>query len=506
VPRPAPRPNGVWYNLCVPRSRFLTSSRRLADLDPAADTLVDEVLEHYEVPGAAVAVVRDDIAYLKPCGVERIGEPARVTETTAFNIGSTSKAFVSTAAAILVADGRLRWDQPIRSIVPELELYDPWISDHVTLRDLCGNRTGLPRTGFCEYGANPDVPLTEILSRLKHTAPIAPFRARFTYVNPGHSAVALAVARVSGCSFLEFLRTRLFEPLGMTHSSGGSAARTLPSVAGWHYGPKGHTLRIEIADGDNYLGSGALWLSASDAAQWLRFNVNGGTVDDRQIVPGAALEETHTPQVLVRREDLAIWIGVPETPSAAYCLGWATSELGGHRLLCHSGSDLGISAQIGVVPSARMGVATYVNKRCPAAKEIVYSILARLLNLTPRDWRALVTDRSLPNTNYQAVRITEDPDPATRPALDLAAYVGCYFHPGNGLATISLAGDRLRVDFELCRLYGMDLAPLGGHAFLPLAHHPACVDDLRVKAEFTVHGDSPVRFYVPEIGEFTRQE
>lgn len=506
MPRPAPRPDRVWYNLHVPGSRRLTGLRRLSEFDPAADAVVDEILEHYEVPGAVVVVVRDDTAYLKPCGVERLGDPAPVTETTAFNIGSTSKAFVSTAAAILVAEGRLRWDQPIRSVVPELVLYDPWVSDHVTVRDLCGNRTGLPRTGFCEYGANPEVPLTDILSRLRHTAPIAPFRDRFTYVNPGHSAVALAIARLGGCSFVEFLRARLFEPLGMTHSSGGAAARTLPSLAGWHYGHKGHTVRIDVADGDNYLGSGALWLSGSDAAQWLRFHVNGGRVDDCQVVPRATLEETHTPQVIVRREDLAIWIGVPETPYAAYCLGWATSELGGHRLLSHSGSDLGISAQIAVVPSARMGVAAYVNKRCPAAKEIVYSLLARLLNLAPRDWRALVTDRSLPSTNCQAPRITRDPDPTIRPSLDLTAYAGRYVHPGNGCVTVSRGHDRLQADFELCRLYGVDLVPLGGHAFLPLAHHPACVDDLRVKAEFTVEGGCPVRFYVPEIGEFARQE
>jgi hypothetical protein len=119
--------------------------------------------------------------------------------------------------------------------VPEFQLYDPWITQQVSFRDLCGNRLGLPRAGLMEFGLDPSFPAEYVFPRLRHTPPIAPFRSRFTYVNAGHAAAAVAVGRITGLGFLATLRERILGPLGMDGTSGGAAARTaLSDQAGWH--------------------------------------------------------------------------------------------------------------------------------------------------------------------------------------------------------------------------------------------------------------------------------
>lgn len=477
----------------------------LRDLDPALDHEVEAVLAHYGVPGAAIVAIRSDEAFIKLSGVKHLGQAEPVGPNTAFNVASTSKAFVSCAAAILVADGRLAWDEPIQRYVPELEFYDPWVTEHATLRDLCANRTGLPRLGLTEYGFDPDVPVEDVFRRLKYTRPIAGFREKFTYVNPGHTAVGVAIGRVTGGSFLSFLRQRVLLPLGMSGTSGGVAARDdLPDRAGWHCGVDGRTEAIEPLYADNYLGSGGLWMCAADAVQWLRLHLGCGEAGGTRVVPAANLRETHTPQVVVRPEDIAPWIGVPGTRYAAYGLGWAMAEWEGEWVLGHSGSDLGVASQVGFAPHRGIAVAVYVNKNCLAALELKLLLLQRLLGREPRDWRTIVADRSLPSTHFSAPRVERDPDPGTRPAMDLGAYAGRYFHPGSGFATVQAQSRSLALELDAGHVYDAELKPLGGHSFLFVSRHPGNRASMRVRVEFVVDGGRPTRMVIPEIEEFAR--
>ena len=207
------------------------SPRELASLDSELPELCDELLRAESVPGAAVAVVSEDEGFLLPWGVRTLGAEGAVTAATGFNIGSCSKAFVSATLATLVSEGLLRWDDPIAEMVPEFRLYDPVITRMATLRDLGSNRLGLPRGGLPDYGFAPTVSIETALGALEHTPPLHPFRDRFTYVNGGHSANALAAGRVDGRGFLGALRARIFEPLGMSDSSGGSHAPAPASPA-----------------------------------------------------------------------------------------------------------------------------------------------------------------------------------------------------------------------------------------------------------------------------------
>src|SRR3954464_10906855 len=164
-------------------------SLRLSDLATELDPFIAKVQQHWAIPGLAVAVVRRDGPVLvRAYGVRSIATSIPADADTTFAIGSCSKAFSSGLAAALVDAGAISWDDPVRKYLPSFELYDSWVSDHVTLRDLLANRTGLSRASVGEYGS--DLSRTEVLLNARYIRPVAEFRDQFTYSNIGYAAAA----------------------------------------------------------------------------------------------------------------------------------------------------------------------------------------------------------------------------------------------------------------------------------------------------------------------------
>jgi CubicO group peptidase (beta-lactamase class C family) len=437
------------------------ASRSIDFLDARLKTVCDAYLQAAQVPGASIAIAAGDRAYHYAYGVKslRTGEP--VTAATAFNIGSCSKAFASACMASLVADKLASWDDPISKFVPEFQLYDEALTNQVTLRDLSGNRLGIPRAGLTEFGFDPSQPVGPALEGLRHTAPICGLRERHTYVNGGHTAVALAAGRITGQGFLPTLRERVLVPLKMTSTSGGLAARNeLPDQAGWHCIVDGRVTPIDTVYSDWYLGGGGMSVSGTDALQWLRLHLNGGLVDGRQVIARDELLETHTPQIVARPGKDIISLFHPGAHMAAYGLGWAVTELEGHPLVIHSGGDFGIAAMTLLFPRDAIGIACYCNSSGRGTVPLPYAVAACLLDLKPRDWKAYF-EAAAPVP--AAVAAAAD---ATALSSDLGLYVGRYTHPADGALQISIGGGGLKGNFQSGYRMAFTAAPLGGHRFV----------------------------------------
>lgn len=456
-------------------------------LEPRLRLLCDAYLAAGSVPGASVAIVAEDQRYHHAHGVRHAGGTQAVTADTGFNIGSCSKAFVSATLASLVADGRAAWDDPLVRWVPEFELYDPAITAMVSLRDVCANRLGLPRAGFTEYGFLPHIPVERILRGLRHTPPLHPFRDRFTYVNPGHTAAALAAGRISGQGFLATLRERLLEPLGMRGTSGGIAARSeLADPAGWHVHDGEQVVAIEPVFTDQYLGSGGMVVSGRDALQWLRLHLNGGLVDGRQVVPREHLLETHRPHAVATPGKDILSLFCPGARTGAYALGWAVADLDGHPVVSHSGGDLGITALTLLLPQQRIGIAVYANAQTHVVVPLAYALAAALLGLKPRDWLA----------TYKAAAVAMTPSgerdagAGAAPELQASAYAGVYAHPADGALVVETHGEGLRGHWPDGHWMAFDLASLGGHRFaVNFSELPTRVSTRGFKLEFVLAGD-----------------
>ena len=431
----------------------MTEQRSLLSLDlldRRLGALCTTVLQQAQAPGASVAVVAGDRGYHHAYGVKSVVTNEPVTAATAFHVASCSKAFVSATVASLVADGLVSWDDPISRYVPEFQLYDPWVTAHASLRDLSANRLGLPRAGLSNFGFDTTIGNERIFSGLRHTAPLHPFRSRFTYVNAGHSANAVAVGRITGQGFLATLRQRILDPLGMTSTSGGDAASTeLPDQAAWHTFIDGRTVPIDTMVTEQLVGAGGMALSGADAVQWLRFHLGVGTVGGHVIVPRQALQETHTPHVCARPGQDIHSLFYPGAQQAAYALGWAVSDFEGHPIVCHSGNHFGVTAMTLLLPRQGIGIAVYVNA-AQGAVALAYGLAAALLGLPARDWQAYFD-------GLQPAPPKHGPAGAWAETLDLGAFAGDYHHPADGVLRIerdglTLAGvrpDGYRMGFRL---------------------------------------------------------
>ncbi|MBA3695080.1 MAG: beta-lactamase family protein, partial [Acidobacteria bacterium] len=179
------------------------------------DEYVNKAIKDWDVPGVAIAVVKDDkIVFAKGYGVRELGKPSPVDERTVFAIGSSSKAFTSAAIAMLVDDGKLKWDDPATKYLPGFQLYDPVVTREMTVRDLLTHRIGLERGDMLWWGSSYD--RNEVLRRIRYLKPSSSMRSRFGYQNVMYLAAGQIVPTVTGKEWDDFLRERIFVPLGMT--------------------------------------------------------------------------------------------------------------------------------------------------------------------------------------------------------------------------------------------------------------------------------------------------
>ena len=369
----------------------MSAPRSLDLLDPRLRPQCDAILGATHVPGASIAIVVGDKGYHLAHGVKSVADDAPVTLDTAFNIGSCSKAFASVTMASLVADGLVRWDDPVSTWVPEFKLHDPRLTELVSFRDLAANRLGLARAGLPEVGLDGRFTAEEMFARIRHTPQAVPFRDRFSYLNVGHTVNAVAAGRITGKGFLGTLRERILVPLGMGGTSGGAATPAeLSDLAGWHVVLDGRPVPIDPVTTDQYLGAGGMAVSGRDALQWLRLHLEGGLVDGRQVVGREALLETHRPQTVGTPGKHLSMAFYPDAKMAAYALGWGVSDFEGHALVAHAGSDIGIGAMTLLLPTDGIGIAVYGNSNGggPGAVALAYALAATLLGMPGRDWLA----------------------------------------------------------------------------------------------------------------------
>lgn len=433
------------YLLAALLTAFVTHAQ---SLDPAAvDRIVADAMTAWHTPGMAVAVVIDDKVILaKGYGIEEMGGTKPVMPDTLFEIASTTKAFTATAMAMLVDEKKLDWDDPVRKHLPWFRVADPNTDALVTLRDLVSHRSGIGRHD--ELWDLTDMPRDELLRRVISAPPARPIRTGYLYNNLMFVAAGEAVAAAAKTSWEDFIRTRLFTPLGMSHSRISFAEWNAADHASSHQW-NGETQQASVRAFMNYdalAPAGTIKSSARDMAQWLRFQLAGGVIDGKRLVSQAALDETHMPQLVLRR-DAESRETSPETNVSSYAMGWNVMDYRGELLIAHAGALNGFRTQVALLPNRHAGVLAMTNiGRGLATASVRNAILDRLLGGATRDWNALFLAADKKSDQHDAAAKqtrAEKRVPSTKPSHDLAAYTGTYQSSGYGSATITLEGGAL---------------------------------------------------------------
>ena len=421
----------------------------------AIERIVQNTMRAWNLPGAAVAVVRNDrIVYAGGFGKTEAGGTVDVTPETAFQIASTSKAFTTTALAMLATDGKLSFDDPVSKHVDYFRLGDECASANVTVRDIVSHRTGLKRHD--ELWDNSPWSREEVLRMIGKVELSKPFRTTYQYQNLMFIAAGEVVAAASGMSWDDFVKTRIFEPLEMkqTFVEDDRWERSHHAV-GHRFDWRTGTMRTHKAYDTKTLGAaGAIKSTALDMAQWIRFQLANGAINLTQLVDPQLLDETKTPHTVIRVEGFSRDAN-PESNVMAYGMGWVIQDYRDELLVSHAGALNGFRTHVDLLPKRNAGFVVMTNVGRGLALIALRNSLADYLSGKPgRDWNAYylmvernADDKDARETEERLAKRVSD----TSPSLPLEAYAGAYRSDAYGEANVTIEGDKPVLEWSLMR-------------------------------------------------------
>ncbi|MEJ2206959.1 MAG: serine hydrolase [Gemmatimonadota bacterium] len=413
----------------------------------ALDAYFAQAQRDWPVPGLSVAIVKDGrIVFEKGYGVRDIRQAEPVDEHTLYAIASNSKAFTAAALAMMVDEGRMTWDDRVVDHLPWFELYDPWVSQEMRIRDLLSHRAGLGTySGDLLWYGTP-YSAEEVVRRARYVPQAFPFRAGYGYTNLMFIAAGEVLRAVSGEDWHDFVEERFFGPLGMTRSV--TSTNDLPmrdNVATPHKNERGEVLPLEWYNWDAMGAAGGVISSVHDMAQWLIAQLNEGVAGDVRLFSDASQREmwrVHNP--------LAVSPGYreryPSTHFRGYGLGWSLADYRGRKITSHGGAYDGMFSQVALVPEEELGVVVLTNAMTGVAPALIYRVLDAYLGGEPRDWSGELLPgwiASRERFHGRQDRAEQGRVPGTRPSLDLSAYAGTYGGPMYGDATVTLEDGHL---------------------------------------------------------------
>jgi CubicO group peptidase (beta-lactamase class C family) len=418
------------------------------------DGAVQDALQAFRVPGTAIAIVKDDeVVYLKGVGQKDVDTGQAVTADTIFAIGSTTKAFTTTAMAMLVDEGRLGWEDPVRKHLPWFRLADPLADQQVTLRDIVSHRTGLSRHDMLWYNSPYD--RDDIIRRIGLVAPTASFRSGYLYQNVMFLTAGQVVAAASNSGrWEEAIQQRILEPLGMTATNFSitAAEQAADHATPYRKTKDGKIERLPWRNVDNIAPAGAINSNVRDLSRWVRFQLAGGSIDGRRLVSESALNETRMPNTVIRLEKV-LGGRHPEANLMAYGMAWTLRDHKGHLLVEHGGNIDGFSALIGLAPKDNTGIVILTNLNSTLMPYALANTLFEMLLDLPRsrDWNSHMLGEMKKAQDESAAKVNDRQRTrvaGTKPSRELAAYAGTYEHAAYGRTTVSVVDGALTVSWN----------------------------------------------------------
>ena len=409
------------------------------------ERFVAEQLETWEVPGCAVAVIRNGAVELEAgFGTRELGTDSPVTARTVFPIGSTTKSFTAALVGSLADDGSLSWDSPLRDLIPGFWMHDPVATERLTVVDLLSHRSGLPRHEFVWLG-HPDRTRADFVARLRHLMPSKDIREAFQYCNLGYITVGHLVEVVTGSTWEEATATRLLKPLGMARTNFSvTDVRASDDFSFGHERRGDEIVRIPFRDFDQVGPAGSVNSSAEDMLGWLRANLG----KEPSVVSRETLARVHAPQITIHEDQT-----FPESTRFGYGMGWLIGQYRGHRIVEHNGGVDGFLADCMLLPDDGIGVVVLTNCWSGLGPTVAFRVFDELLGFEPIDWSSRLKERFDALTSGPARARAETPRVEGAALLrEPGEYVGDYEHPGYGTISITLDGDRLVPRFGTLQL------------------------------------------------------
>ncbi len=427
------------------------------------DARVAAVMKASEVPGAAVAIVEDGkVTLARGYGVKRLGSPDVVGADTLFQIGSTTKAFVSAAIAILVEEGKLGWDDRVIDHLPSFRMYDAWVTRELTIRDLLTHRAGLSKgQGDLLFVPFNTLTRAESVRRLQYLKPATSFRSTFAYDNVLYMVAGQLIEEVTGQTWEKFTEERILRPIGMATSVTNDVDRLAAPDRAFPHGRNGELRGVgpqqlfdeeKVKLAPNVGPAGAIAAGANDMSRWLLVQLAAGAIpgSDKRLFSEASSAEMFQTVVPVPISPLPAPITDITPQFRGYALAWIVQDYRGHKIIQHSGGTQGFRTIVVLIPEKKTGFAIVNNSEDNEfAAGLEYELLDHYLGLPKRDWPKAFKDFFDGRTaaGLEAQRTAGATKPASSPSLPLAGYAGQYADPWFGGISITENAGALAADF-----------------------------------------------------------
>jgi len=428
----------LWLVIVVHTNNGLSFS----ETDPleGLDEYILKAMKDWDVPGLAVAILKDDQVILaRGYGVREIGKSEPVNKDTLFAIGSNTKAFTATAVALLVQDKMLSLDDPVINHLKGFQLYDPYVTRELTVRDLLCHRSGLGRRGDALWYGQ-DFTRDEILHRIRFLKPNSSFRSQMGYQNIMFMAAGQLVPAVTGMSWDDFIKGRIFKPLAMERSSTSTLAlANFDNVAAPHTKKDGKVVAIPYRNIDNIAPAGSINSSVTEMTHWHRFLLGKGSFEGKQVLESTILQETFNPHIVMP-------VGPDRQKThqgnhfVAYGLGWVLEDYRGRLIIWHNGGIDGMLSQQGILPEENLGIVVLTNSdRSRLDAALFYRIVDAFLGDPVKDWSAVYMEQAKEGQarmDKMQKEIEESRVPNTKPSLAPEDYCSKYEDDMYGAAEV----------------------------------------------------------------------
>lgn len=471
------------------------------------DTYVQRALISSKIPGVSVAIIKNGkVVLMKGYGVKELGGNDAVDENTLFMIGSNSKAFSATALAILDAEKKISLDDKVQKWLPDFKMADPYLTKEMIIRDLLSHRMGFETFQGDFMYFDSDLTTAQVIEKFGKLKPMYGFRTKWGYTNAGFAVSGEVLKKASGKTWAEFLKERIFTPLGMDRTLALSKdILTATNKATAHTVVEGQLKKIPYGNIDNMAPAGSISSSAKDLSRWVLAQLGNGSIDGKSVIPAMAINQTRFPHSIMGNGQYLYNRGHFQL----YGLGWMLEEYSGRKIVSHTGGVNGFVTSVTLIPEEKLGIIVLTNTDQNSFYEALkWEIMDAYLGNVYRNYTKAYNGFQEAQEKREATQLKKFRDTVAmnnKPELALSAYAGSYSHDIYGGMTIKEESGKLIMRFEHhSGRYGT-LEPLGGNRFLCTYSDP--IYGIRV-LPFTVKNGkvASVTVTVADFVEFTPYE
>ena len=412
---------------------------------------IEDWRKAYNVPGMSVGIIDNgQVIFTDGFGILEEGKNQKADENTLYSIASNTKAFISASMATLIKEGKISWDDKVRTYLPYFELYDPCVSEMMTIRDLLCHRSGLGTFSGDVIWYRSMYTAEEVVRKAAELPNEFEFRNGYGYSNVMYLAAGEIIRAVTGKPWSQYVQEKFLTPLEMTRTitSTNDIPRTT-NVASPHKPEDEGNNPIPWVNWDNMGAAGGIISSVADMTKWMMFQLHRGIVHDDTLFNAAEQRTMWTPHVNFPVGDKTREF-YGNRHFNGYGLGWSTTEYFGHQMVSHTGGYDGMYSAVVMLPADQIGVVVLTNSMSGIGMNLSYEIFDKLLQLPQKDWKARGIQQDKAHWADRAGRIKERSDARDKnvqPTMTAEQIEGLYRCPMFGDIRILREGSQVYIDF-----------------------------------------------------------